>query len=111
MDMIEKLERRKDEVDKQILEAEKLSKVVEITEEDIRYHYAKARELFNSGELPEIRQLINLYLERVVVYREHVEVILRVLPVFCIQDFDLTSKGSRTISVKKLERREMICAG
>jgi site-specific DNA recombinase len=81
MALIEKLEVQKDEIDEQIEEAEKLSKVMDITVEDIRYHYEKARELFNSGELPEIRQLINLYLDKVVVYKERVEVMLRVLPV------------------------------
>ena len=39
----------------------------------------KARELFKSGELPEMRQLINLFLDRVVVHLEHVEVELRVV--------------------------------
>ncbi|MBT3320172.1 MAG: recombinase family protein [Clostridia bacterium] len=104
VDMIEKLESQKGEVDKQISEAEKLSKVVDVTEEDIRYHYAKARELFNSGELPEIRQLINLYLDRVVVYREHVEVILRVLPIFCIRDVELTNIENGTMQISAFGR-------
>ena len=90
---------QKDEAGKQILDAEKLSKVIDITEEDIRYHYAKARALFNSGELPEIRQLINLYLEKVVVYREHVKVILRMLPVFYARDGGLANKGNGIISL------------
>jgi hypothetical protein len=55
VDMIEKLESQKGEIDKQIAEAERLSKVVDVRGEDIRYHYEKARELFRSGELPEIR--------------------------------------------------------
>lgn len=106
--MIEKLEDRKGEIDKQINEAEKLTKVVDVTEEDIRYHYSKARELFSSGELPEMRQLINLYLERVIVYREHVEVILRMLPIFCIQDFEMVNKENGTINIIILERKEMV---
>lgn len=96
VDMIEKLEDQKNEVDKQIFEAEKLSKVVDVTEEDIRYHYGKARELFNSGELPEIRQLINLYLEKVVVHKGHVEVTLRVLPVVGIQGVGLRLERERS---------------
>jgi len=44
----------------------------------------KARELFLSGELEEKRQLINLYLNKVVVYREHVEIFLNLLPIFLL---------------------------
>jgi hypothetical protein len=39
--------------------------------------------------LPEIRQLINLYLERVVVYKEHEEIFLHVLPSFCGVNHDM----------------------
>ena len=81
--IIERLEKQKEDIERQIEEAERLSKVVEVTEDDIRYHYQRARELFNSGQLPEVRQLINLYLERVVVYKEHVEIFIHVLPLFC----------------------------
>jgi len=95
VDMIEKLEGQKNEIDKQVFEAEKLSKVVDVTEEDIRYHYEKARELFNSGALPEIRQLINLYLEKVVVHKGHVEVILRVIPVVGYQGVGLRLERER----------------
>ncbi len=56
------------DIQRQIEEAERLTRVVDVTE-DMRYNYGRARELFNSGQLPEIRQLINLYLERVVVYK------------------------------------------
>lgn len=57
--------------------------VGDATEDDIRYHYRKARELFASGQLPEMRQLINLHLELVVVFKEHVEIFIHVLPSFC----------------------------
>ncbi len=104
VDMIEKLEGQKSEIDKQITEAQRLSKVVDVTEEDIRYHYAKAQALFNSGELPEIRQLINLYLDKVVVYKERVEVILRVLPVFHNQNI----RENGTMQVSAMERSVML---
>ena len=71
---------------RQISEAEKLYKVHDVTKEDIRVRYAKARTLSRSGELPEIRQLKNLYLERVIVYRERVEVILRMLLIFSVEN-------------------------
>lgn len=81
--MIDQLERQKDDIQRQIDEAERITRVVDVTEEDVRYHYGRARELFNSGQLPEIRQLINLYMERAVVYKEHVDIFLHVLPSFC----------------------------
>lgn len=80
VDMIEKLEGQKGEVEEQIASAENLSRVSAVTEEVIRSHFEKARELFDSGKLLEIRQLINLFLENVVVYKERVEVLLRVVP-------------------------------
>jgi site-specific DNA recombinase len=72
--IIDQLEQQKQDIERQIKEAERLTKVLDVTEEDIRYHYGRARELFRTGELPEMRQLINLYVEQVVVYREHVEI-------------------------------------
>lgn len=61
-----------------------------------------------TGTGREIRQLINLYLERVIVYREHVEVILRMLPIFCLEGFYLIDKENGTISVRKLDRSIML---
>ena len=64
---------------------EKLAKIPAVTEEDIRNHFARARELIISEQLPEIRQLINLYVDRVVVYKGKVEVYLHMLPGFCVK--------------------------
>lgn len=41
--LIDLLERQKKEIERQIDEAERLAKVVDVTEEDIRYHYGRAR--------------------------------------------------------------------
>ena len=54
----------------------------QVTEEQVRRAYSQARDLYLSGDLDEMRQLINLYLDKVVVYRDHVEVFLHVLPIF-----------------------------
>ena len=80
VDMIRELEERKDEIDRQIEEEVQLLSVPDVTEDDIRDSFAKARALMRSGELPELRQLVNLYLEQVVVYKERVEVVLRTMP-------------------------------
>jgi hypothetical protein len=82
-------------------------KVVDITEEDMRTAYARAREMLKSGTLPELRQLINLYVERVVVYREHVEVFFHVLPVFSYRNHLAISHGEMgilTIQVGRVGR-------
>ena len=60
-------------------------------------------------QLPEIRQLINLYVERVVVYRKHVEVYLHMLPVFCAQNHEACEAGKTetktpALRVEVLER-------
>ncbi len=57
-----------------------------ITEAQIRQAYDQARELYLKGSLDEMRQLINLYLHKVVIYKEHVEVYLNVLPFSMIYD-------------------------
>ena len=79
------LEKQKESIDEEIDKMEKLAKIPAVTEEDIRNHFAQARELIISGQLPELRQLINLYVDRVVVYMDKVEVYLHMLPGFCMQ--------------------------
>lgn len=98
---LEKLEAKKDEVDQVIQEAWIQAEGVMVTEEEMREYYQKARELFITGELPEMRQLINLYLEKVVVYREYVEVFLHVLPSFC-----LTNKAKLELMEEKMDMQE-----
>lgn len=54
----------------------------DITEAQVREAYKKARQLYLDGGLDEKRQLINLYLQKVVIHKEHVEVIINVLPAY-----------------------------
>ena len=76
VEMLGEMEDRKDEIDRLIEEETKLISVPDVTEDDIRDQFAKARGLMRSGKLPELRQLINLYLEQMVVYKERVEVVI-----------------------------------
>jgi len=39
----------------------------------------------NNGSLEEKQQLINLYLEKVVIYKEHIEVFLNTLPTYMLK--------------------------
>lgn len=51
-----------------------------LDEEEIVAAYRRARELYDSRELPELRQLINLYLDQVIVYPEYVEIHINSIP-------------------------------
>jgi hypothetical protein len=46
----------------------------QMDEEEIIAAYRHAQELYENGTLPEMRQLLNLYLEKVVVYPDYVEI-------------------------------------
>lgn len=54
-------------------------KAVKIPDEEINAAFVKAKAMFQSGTLAETRQLINLYVEKVVVYPDRVD--LRVNPI------------------------------
>jgi site-specific DNA recombinase len=81
-DKLSELEVRKAETEAELVRSRSLMQIPDVTEEDLRVAYDRAREMLRSGTLPEIRQVINLYVQKVVVYREHVEVYYHVLPVF-----------------------------
>jgi site-specific DNA recombinase len=51
-----------------------------IDEEEIVAAYRRAKELYESRELPELRQIINLYLDRVLIYPGYVEIHLNNIP-------------------------------
>lgn len=82
---LETLEQEKAQLETMLAEEEAYQlQSNDITEAQIYEAYAKARELFLTDELEEKRQLINLYLNKVVVYREHVEIFLNMLPIFLL---------------------------
>lgn len=81
--LIEKLTRLENENEKlmgEIRETEKDMIQRELNESDIRRAYERAKEMFRNGKLDEKRMLINLYLDKVVAYREHIEVYLNTIP-------------------------------
>ena len=79
---LEELESRKGELHRQIASASAANEVEDIPIEQLKRAIQAAGEALRSGSLPEIRQVINLYLKRVTVYREHIEVELSMLPAF-----------------------------
>ena len=56
-----------------------------LTEDEIKAAYMKARELFLSGDNESKKQLINLYLDKVLVYNDYVEVYINALPLFIME--------------------------
>ena len=81
---LESLEQEKILLEDQAQEEQARLVEINISEEQIRRAYKQARELYLHGNLDEMRQLINLYLNKVLIYKEHVEVFLNVLPVYLL---------------------------
>ena len=79
---LDKLEKEKADLEEMIFLEEDRQNINDITEAQVREAYKKARQLYLDGGLDEKRQLINLYLQKVVIHKEHVEVIINVLPAF-----------------------------
>lgn len=77
---MEKLEVERNGIVEEIAKKENRMNCKNITENDVRSAYKKARALYLSGDLDERRQLINLYLNRIVIFKEYVEVYINTLP-------------------------------
>ncbi len=74
------LEREKELLDVQIQEEERGTKENDLDEEAIRAAFRQAQKMFHSGTLPQIEQIINLYLDKVLVYPDYVEIHLNNVP-------------------------------
>lgn len=68
------LENEKEVLDFQIREEERNAEQSRLDETEIRVAFHQAQQMFRSGELPQMEQIINLYLDRVDVYPEYVEI-------------------------------------
>ena len=91
---LEDTEERKRTLDEEIIRCESEGRSADVSEEQIRRAYKLAQEQYLSGTLKEKQQLVNIYLDKVVVYKEHVEVFLDMLPTY------LLSKTAQKISRK-----------
>ncbi|OGO90313.1 MAG: hypothetical protein A2Y17_12145 [Clostridiales bacterium GWF2_38_85] len=79
-----KLEKEQEQLETELAKAEAELNYPTIDENKIRAAYKTAREQFLFGELPEKQLLINHYLNKVVVYKEHIEVFLNKLPTYLL---------------------------
>ena len=74
------LEREKELLDVQIQEEERSTEEGELDEEGILAAFRQAQKMFHNGTLPQMEQIINLYLDRVVVFPDYVEIHLNNVP-------------------------------
>ena len=74
------LEREKELLDVQIQEEERDTKENDLDEEAIRAAFRQTQKMFHSGTLPQMEQIINLYLDKVLVYPDYVEIHLNNVP-------------------------------
>ncbi len=77
---LDALEKERGELYERIEAVKRRSCAREVSEEMVREAYNRAREMYRSDSKELHRQLLQLYLDHVVVYREHVEVYLNTLP-------------------------------
>ena len=67
-------------LDVQIQEEERSTEESELDEDAILAAFRQAQKMFHNGTLPQMEQIINLYLDRVVVFPDYVEIPLNNVP-------------------------------
>lgn len=83
--ILSKLEIEQEQLENEIKKAECELEFHEIDESKFRDAYITARKQFLSGELYEKQILINHFVNKVVVYKEHIEVYINKLPMNIIK--------------------------
>ena len=74
------LEREKELLDVQIQEEERSAEESELDEDAILSAFHQAQKMFHNGTLPQMEHIINLYLDRVVVFPDYAEIHLNNVP-------------------------------
>ena len=74
------MEREKELLDVQLQEEERGTKEDDLDEEAIRAAFRQTQKMVHSGTLPQMEQIINLYLDKVLVYPDYVEIHLNNVP-------------------------------
>ena len=91
---LEELETEREQLESELIKKQANCQLSNIDENQIRRAYEIAREQYLNGTLKEKEQLINQYLNKVVVYQEHIEVYLNRLPTYLlkVQEFELKAQ-------------------
>ena len=79
---LEKLEKEKRDIETLISKTEYSAGVILLPEAKLKEAFENARWLFLQGTLPQIRQLIALYVQKVIIHKEQVEVIINLLNLY-----------------------------
>lgn len=79
-------EQEAEQLKARLSELERQSTVVDIDEDLIIRAFEYGKELLESGEIPNLRQLINLYVERIVIYTDRIDVSFNLLRGLQVQE-------------------------
>ncbi len=92
MEKLAGLEQQKFDLSQKLIEVEAIKEKAAITEETLRQLLSQFGTHIVNRDLPEIKKFIGSYVEKVIIYEKHVEVIFKV-PVV---DLAYGDEGSRT---------------
>ena len=100
------LEREKELLDVQIQEEERSAEESELDEDAILTAFRQAQKMFHNGTLPQMEQIINLYLDKVLVYPDYVEIHLNNVPTNLLNPSQIMDKpalgGLHTFYIEKM---------
>lgn len=101
------LENEKEVLDFQIREEERNVEQSRLDETEIIVAFRQAQQMFRSGELPQMEQIINLYLDRVNVYPEYVEIHINNVPTSIVNTVQTkkepANSGLHTFSIERID--------
>ena len=75
-----KLEKEMKALQKEIKKEKKKIKTIEVDPDVVADGFRRAKELFQSGQLQDMKTLINLYLQEVIIYEDSIEISVNTLP-------------------------------
>lgn len=84
-----------------------VSDVPDITEESLKERFDKARRLLAIGTLKETKTLINLFIEKVVVFEDHIEILFNVHPDLTPPKWNFRKKNQKNDMKLSQSRMEM----
>ena len=98
---LENLETERDRLQSQLIREENKVKSRIVDESVIKMAFVRAKQMFESKELEDTKRLLNLYIENITVHKEHVDIIVNVLPYFSDKDDDINDMFRRLIPVNR----------
>ena len=99
--MLETLEAERDILTAQLIKEESKMKSRTVDESIIKMAFIQAKQMFESNELEDTRQLVNLYIENIIIGKEYVDIVVNVLPFFSDKDDDINEVFRRLIPVSR----------